>query len=108
MTDREGQVHGEPLAADQPEAPNFTAGDLVVLRSGGPMLTIAEISGEHARCIWFDNSDMLQRAELPLSCLDPADGSELLLSGEGEEDELDWRADGEDDYKKKKKKKNRD
>ena len=31
----------------------FTAGDLVVLKSGGPALTIREISSNECNCVWF-------------------------------------------------------
>ena len=70
-------------------------GDLVVLRSGGPMLAIASVSGQFAHCIWFTPEDSLQRADIPLACLDPADGSDLMIEGM-EYSESDFDDDMED------------
>ena len=91
-------------------------GDLVVLRSGGPVLTIASVAGAQAHCIWFSGEDVLQRAEIPLSCLDPADEADGIMSeiSYSEADfDTDMHEDGEDDdrdgkKKKKKKKHNED
>lgn len=33
----------------------FKAGDTVKLKSGGPSMTIAEIEGNQAQCVWFLN-----------------------------------------------------
>ena len=85
------------------------AGDLVVLRSGGPVLTIASMSGDNAHCIWFGADDAFQRAEIPLACLEPANEDDLMS------DEMDFEegeftfSSGPDEpasgHKKKKKKK---
>ena len=96
----------------QDDPVEFAPGDLVVLRSGGPMLTIASIGGGHAHCIWFSAEETLQRGEIPLQCLDPADGSDLMMSGmdfeEGDFNEKDQHEEDEIYRKKKKKKKKND
>lgn len=36
----------------------FQPGDVVKLRSGGPLMTIKFIDGGEAYCEWFDNKDV--------------------------------------------------
>lgn len=85
----------------------LAVGDLVVLRSGGPVLTIANVAGAHAHCIWFSAEDVLQRAEIPLACLDPADSADAIMDSitYSEEDFEIEDAQEERGHKKKKKKK---
>lgn len=83
------------------------AGDVVVLRSGGPSMTVVKVEGETVHCIWFTADENVRTAELPLIALDPADDLgdfdfETLEEESGEEIEQDA---GEDSRKKKKKKK---
>ena len=87
---------------------SYSAGDTVVLNSGGPLLTIAEIRGDKAVCLWFDAQDALSSAEIPTVCLLPSDPFDL--GGEDDEDDHADAGHHEDDHggKKKKKKKNRD
>jgi uncharacterized protein YodC (DUF2158 family) len=66
----------------------FEAGTIVSLKSGGPPLTVVEVEGEQARCIWFAQSDdRLQEARIPLACLEAVDDEED--EDEDEEDEED-------------------
>lgn len=74
-----GQESGAQGEAPHEHSGTYAPGDLVVLRSGGPMLTVASVGGEAAHCIWFSTDDGLQRAEIPLSCLAPADGADLMM-----------------------------
>lgn len=39
-------------------AEKINAGDVVQLKSGGPLMTVDEVRGESARLIWFDDHDM--------------------------------------------------
>jgi uncharacterized protein YodC (DUF2158 family) len=36
---------------------NLQVGDVVQLKSGGPQMTIDEISGDQAHCVWFVGDD---------------------------------------------------
>ena len=64
----------------------FEAGTIVSLKSGGPPLTVVEVDGEQARCIWFAHSDdRLQEARIPLACLVAVDDED----DEDDEDEDD-------------------
>lgn len=53
--------------ADEPR--RFQIGDLVMLKSGGPVLTVTEVIGEEASCHWFDANMALHTGELPIVCL---------------------------------------
>jgi uncharacterized protein YodC (DUF2158 family) len=35
---------------------SFSPGDLVKLSAGGPVMTIAKISGGIAKCVWFNEA----------------------------------------------------
>lgn len=49
----------------------FEAGAIVSLKSGGPPMTVVEVNGQEARCMWFAQSDdRLQEARIPLACLE--------------------------------------
>lgn len=35
----------------------FNVGDVVQLKSGGPVMTVSEVDGTNIWCIWFDKTD---------------------------------------------------
>ena len=39
----------------------FKPGDVVVLRSGGPSMTVAAVDGPVASCQWFDGKEPKQK-----------------------------------------------
>lgn len=39
----------------------FAIGDTVKLKSGGPMMTVAEIEGEEVVCLWFEKSQQFKQ-----------------------------------------------
>jgi uncharacterized protein YodC (DUF2158 family) len=59
-------------------------GDIVVLKSGGPALTVAEINGENVECVWIGEDGELFREELPSIVLDAV---EMDLSDEDEDED---------------------
>lgn len=68
------------------------AGDVVILKSGGQPLTVAEVNDEMVECVWIGEEGDLFREKLPSSVLelvhtDPSD----------EEDEHDEDEESEDD-----------
>ena len=86
------------------------AGNVVVLRSGGPSMTVVKVEGETVHCIWFTADENVRTAELPLIALDPADDFEDFdfESFEGEERGVEIEHESDDEAKKKKKKKKKD
>ncbi|WP_339028091.1 DUF2158 domain-containing protein [Bradyrhizobium symbiodeficiens] len=57
-------------------------GDVVMLKSGGQPLTVAEVKGDDILCIWMGSEGDLFRETLPLAALD-------RLEIEDDEDEDD-------------------
>jgi uncharacterized protein YodC (DUF2158 family) len=56
-----------------PTEGSYTVGDLVVLKSGGPVMTVYEISpsGTNVNCNWFVGGK-LHHGNFPMSILEPA------------------------------------
>jgi uncharacterized protein YodC (DUF2158 family) len=50
-------------------APRLVRGDLVRLRSGGPLMTINDIQGDRADCFWTDENSLPQEATFPIYVL---------------------------------------
>ncbi|QOZ47211.1 DUF2158 domain-containing protein [Bradyrhizobium sp. CCBAU 53340] len=64
------------------------AGDIVMLKSGGQPLTVAEVKGEDVLCLWMGMEGDLFRETLPLA---------TLIQVEEEEDEEEDEEEEEDD-----------
>ena len=69
---------------------DLKAGDIVMLKSGGQPLTVAEVKGEDILCLWMGMEGDLFRETLPLATL-------IQVEEEDEEDEDDEEEDDEDD-----------
>ncbi|MCG2624991.1 YodC family protein [Bradyrhizobium sp. WYCCWR 13023] len=65
------------------------AGDIVMLKSGGQPLTVAEVKGEDVLCVWMGMEGDLFRETLPLAT--------LIRVEEEDEDEDDEEEDEEDE-----------
>lgn len=65
-------------------------GDVVMLKSGGQPLTVAEVKGDDILCLWMGSEGDLFRETLPLATLE-------RLEIEDDEDEEDEEEDDEDD-----------
>lgn len=61
------------------------AGDVVMLKSGGMPLTVADVDGDDIECVWLGEEGDLFRETLPRAVLDIA----LVIPNEDEEDEDD-------------------
>jgi uncharacterized protein YodC (DUF2158 family) len=60
-------------------------GDVVVLKSGGHPLTVAEVSEDSVECVWMGDGGDLFRETLPLVVLEHAE----IAGDDDEEDEED-------------------
>jgi uncharacterized protein YodC (DUF2158 family) len=67
------------------------AGDIVMLKSGGQPMTVAEVKGEDVLCLWMGMEGDLFRETLPLATLIQVE------EDEDEDDEDEEEEDGEDD-----------
>ena len=84
-------------------------GDVVILKSGGHPVTVAEVNDETVECLWMGGEGDLFRETLPKAVLEAAeiDDSEEENDEDESEDEdqdEDTSEDDEDDHKKSKKK----
>ena len=69
-------------------------GDVVMLKSGGLPVTVAEVSEDTVECLWMGEKGDLFRETLPIAVLERA---EIDASDEDEDGEEDDEEDGEDD-----------
>ncbi|GGC92166.1 YodC family protein [Chelatococcus reniformis] len=68
---------------------SFQVGDVVMLKSGGPALTVAEVAEAGVTCVWYaDSDDNFRSTVLAAACL-------VAFDDEDDEDEDDEA--GEDD-----------
>lgn len=51
------------------EVTTFKIGDVVTLKAGGPRLTIKDVGGDRAVCVWFSREDVLQEDTFRTACL---------------------------------------
>lgn len=70
-------------------------GDVVVLKSGGQALTVAEVNDNDAVCVWIGEDGDLFRETLPLVVLERAeiDSSDQEHGENDDEDEEDEEGD---------------
>jgi uncharacterized protein YodC (DUF2158 family) len=59
-------------------------GDVVILKSGGHPMTVAEVNGDTILCVWMGGEGDLFREALPVAVLELA---EIEVSDEEEEEE---------------------
>ncbi len=73
-------------------------GDVVVLKSGGQALTVAEVNDNDAECVWIGDNGDLFRETLPFVVLERAE-IELVEDEEteGEHESGDEEEDDDDD-----------
>lgn len=66
---------------------NLKPGDVVMLKSGGHSLCVAEVNEDAVECVWMGNEGELYRETLPVAVLEPVDHEEV--DEEEDEDEHD-------------------
>jgi len=62
-------------------------GDVVVLKSGGHPMTVAEVDDHAIACVWMTGEGELFRETLSLAVLEPAEAEDLDDDEEEEEEE---------------------
>jgi uncharacterized protein YodC (DUF2158 family) len=86
------------------EIMDLKPGDVVMLKSGGHPMTVAEVHDETVACLWMGNEGDLFRETLPLAVLEIAEALSEDESEEGEEEEdSDEDEDHDEDEPKKSK-----
>lgn len=68
------------------------AGDVVVLKSGGQPLTVADVNDQNIECVWIGEEGELFRATLPAVTLELAQ-----IETEEEEDDAEENGDEEEE-----------
>jgi uncharacterized protein YodC (DUF2158 family) len=85
-----------PSKNGEEPAMDVKPGDVVVLKSGGQALTVAEVNDKEAECVWIGDDGDLFRETLPLIVLERAE-IEIETSDEDDDEEELADEDGEDD-----------
>ena len=83
------------------------AGDVVVLKSGGQALTVADVTDDTVECIWIGEEGDLFREKLPaavleLALIDMSDDEDEQDSDENEDDEDEDEDESDEDQHAKK------
>ena len=81
-------------------------GDVVILKSGGHPMTVAEVHDDAVACLWMGGEGDLFRETLPLAALESAeiDNSDEEEDGEENEEDEDEDEDNDEDEKASRKK----
>lgn len=67
---------------------NFTIGDVVMLKSGGPMMTVKQIEGEEMVCVFFaEETEQFREERFPHLLLVAVDMEEEEEDDEEEEED---------------------
>jgi uncharacterized protein YodC (DUF2158 family) len=74
---------------------DLKSGDVVILKSGGHPMTVAEVSKDAVTCLWMGGEGDLFRETLPLAVLELADIEALDDDDDEEESDED---DGDEDH----------
>lgn len=72
-------------------------GDVVILKSGGHPLCVAEVNADAVECVWMGTEGELYRETLPLAVLELAEADTSDDDEEDDEEEDDEDDEEEDD-----------
>ena len=53
----------------EPKKAVFKIGDIVQLKSGGPLMTVQKVRTDEVDCMWFDGSTLIKNTSFPLDTL---------------------------------------
>jgi uncharacterized protein YodC (DUF2158 family) len=70
------------------------SGDVVMLKSGGCPLTVADVNGDNVACVWLGEEGNLFRETLPIAVLELA-----LIAHDDEDEEHDDEEEDEEEDK---------
>ena len=76
-------------------------GDVVILKSGGHPVTVAEVNDDTVECLWMGGNGDLFRETLPIAVLESAEMDDPEEGEEDEEEEEDDEDEDDDDKKSK-------
>jgi uncharacterized protein YodC (DUF2158 family) len=66
----------------------FQAGEIVQLKSGGPVMTVVSNDDQGVHCLWYgEAADEMRSATIPLVALEAAPLTDTELDEEEDEDE---------------------
>jgi uncharacterized protein YodC (DUF2158 family) len=88
MTDR---YNAAGVNRSEEQVMDLKPGDVVMLKSGGHSLCVAEVNEDAVECVWMGNEGELYRETLPVAVL------ELVESDESEDEEDDHEEDEDED-----------
>jgi uncharacterized protein YodC (DUF2158 family) len=74
-------------------------GDVVILKSGGLPITVAEVTEDSAECVWMGGDGDLFRETLPLAVLEPAEIDDPEEEDEEEDDDDEEEDEDEREHK---------
>jgi uncharacterized protein YodC (DUF2158 family) len=68
----EAFYNSHPLTGEMMDIHEISAGDVVILKTGGPKMTIERIDDKTARvsCVWFSTKETIRRDTFPPEALD--------------------------------------
>ena len=52
----------------------FKPGDIVILKSGGPFMTVISTDNGKVKCTWFDEKNTNYEKEFDEACIEASDG----------------------------------
>src|SRR5215475_16083321 len=72
-------------------------GDVVILKSGGHSLSVAEVNEDAVECVWMGNEGELYRETLPVAVLELVEGDEDDEHEEDDDEEDEEEAEEDED-----------
>ena len=58
---------------------SFSPGDVVQMKSGGPVMTVVSTDGDQVECHWFDEKNKPQSSSFPAVILEKYEPGEMFI-----------------------------